>query len=204
MNFSNYYILQELSIKKNENVRFLALSDDKDDWVSKIDDIIETVDTSGINTDVTFLITDPTGNFVLNLVYNSNLRSFSYSVREESVDWMEYNNITSENDKAGFYYDIEAREFVISKNGIEEVVNSTFDTNGLKAFLSDMFYINSLCKARKGFSVIYSLYFYDSFTSEEAKKIRENGRAPRWLLYAMKGDENRKRQKSGLLGFFNR
>ena len=67
-----------------------------------------------------------------------------------------------------------------------------------------MFYINNLCKTRKGFSLVYSLNLYDNFSAEDAKKIRENGMSPRWLLYVMKGDEYRKKEKSGLFGYFKR
>lgn len=203
MDFSNYYILQELSIKKNEDVRFLALSDDKNDWISKINDIIEAADASDVTSDITFFITDPTGNFILNLVFNQGNQTFSYSVREQSINWMEHNKITQEDDRAGFYYDTEAKEFVLTRHGVDEAVPSTFDRNGLKTFLYDMFHINSLCKGRKGFSLVYSLYFYDRFTSEEARKIRENGMAPKWLLYAMKNDDYRKK-RSGLFDFFKR
>lgn len=207
MDFSNYYILQELSIK-SDDVRFLALSDDKLDWLNKINDVIDAADASEITSNITFIISDPTGNFNLFLIYkyntNTKEKTYSYSVKDTSVKWMEFNNITKEDESSGFFYDVEGKEFVIVRHGLVEIIVKEFPKNKLKEFLSNMFYINNLCKTRKGFSLVYSLNFYDNFSAEDAKKIRENGISPRWLLYVMKGDEYRRKEKSGLFGYFKR
>lgn len=203
MDFSNYYILQELSIK-SDDVRFLALSDDKLDWLNKINDVIDAADASEITSNITFIISDPTGNFNLLLTYNIKDKTFFYNVKDKSVAWMTHNNITEQDESSGFFYDLENNEFVIVRKGLVEIVEKEFPKNKLKEFLFNMFYINNLCKTRKGFSLVYSLYLYDNFSSEEAKKIRENGMSPRWLLYVMKKDENRRKEKTGLFGYFKR
>lgn len=203
MDFSNYYILQELSIK-SDDVRFLALSDDKLDWLNKINDVIDAADASEITSNITFIISDPTGNFNLLLTYNIKDKTFFYTVKDKSVAWMTHNNITEQDESSGFFYDLENNEFVIVRKGLVEIVEKEFPKNKLKEFLFNMFYINNLCKTRKGFSLVYSLYLYDNFSSEEAKKIRENGMSPRWLLYVMKKDENRRKEKTGLFGYFKR
>lgn len=203
MDFSNYYILQELSIK-SDDVRFLALSDDKLDWLNKINDVIDAADASEVTSNITFIISDPTGNFNLLLTYNIKDKTFFYNVKDKSVAWMTHNNITEQDESSGFFYDLENNEFVIVRKGLVEIVEKEFPKNKLKEFLFNMFYINNLCKTRKGFSLVYSLYLYDNFSSEEAKKIRENGMSPRWLLYVMKKDENRRKEKTGLFGYFKR
>lgn len=203
MDFSNYYILQELSIK-SDDVRFLALSDDKLDWLNKINDVIDAADASEITSNITFIISDPTGNFNLFLTYNTKEKTYSYSVKDKSVKWMEFNKITEQDESSGFFYDLENNEFVIVRKGLVEIVEKEFSKNKLKEFLFNMFYINNLCKTRKGFSLVYSLNLYDNFSAEDAKKIRENGMSPRWLLYVMKGDEYRRKEKSGLFGYFKR
>lgn len=203
MDFSNYYILQELSIK-SDDVRFLALSDDKLDWLNKINDVIDAADASEIASNITFIISDPTGNFNLFLTYKTKDKAFSYTVKDKSIAWMTYNNITEQDESSGFFYDLENNEFVIVRKGLVEIVEREFSKNKLQEFLFNMFYINNLCKTRKGFSLVYSLNLYDNFSAEDAKKIRQNGMSPRWLLYVMKGDEYRKKEKTGLFGYFKR
>jgi len=203
MDFSNYYILQELSIK-SDDVRFLALSDDKLDWLNKINDVIDAADASEIASNITFIISDPTGNFNLFLTYKTKDKTFSYTVKDKSISWMTYNNITEQDESSGFFYDLENNEFVIVRKGLVEIVEKEFSKNKLQEFLFNMFYINNLCKTRKGFSLVYSLNLYDNFSAEDAKKIRQNGMSPRWLLYVMKGDEYRKKEKTGLFGYFKR
>lgn len=201
MNFSNYYNLQEVaSVRKNAGYRFLAHSDDSRDWYSKITSIIEASSISGIDKPLLFPITDPTGNFVLNLESESNHKYFSYNVREEFVPWLQEHKLTNRDDNPGFYYDVQENSFVIQQKDKEFVIENKFSVNSLEKFLDEIFYINKLCKNGEGykFALVYSLYFFDNFNVNEAEKIRNNSMAPRWFISSLKRDETR---KSG--GFFS-
>lgn len=202
MDFSNYYILQELTIKANKDVRFLASSDEKNDWLSNIKDIVEAAETSGLRKEIVFLITDPTGNFVLNLVYDPTKKGFSYSIRDNSMNWLEYHGLTESENKQGFYFDEPSKTFIIQKHGLEEAVENDFNYNSLNTFLTDLFHINRLCKARKGFSIISVLYLLDKFSMNDVEKLKGNAMTPRWFLTSLKGDEYRK--EGGLFGLFRR
>jgi hypothetical protein len=199
MDFTNYYILQELTVKSSKDVRFLARSEDRKDWQSNIQDIVTAVEASDIRRELIFPITDPTGNFVLNLIYKS---SFDYSVRDQSINWLEHNKLTKDGVPNGFYYDVDNKEFIIKKQGNDEVVKNEFSYNELNVFLDDIFHINRICKARRGFAMISALYFLDNFTPAEVEKLKTNPLSPRWFLATLKGDELRK--QGGLFGFLKR
>jgi hypothetical protein len=168
MDFTNYYILQELTVKSSKDVRFLARSEERKDWQSNIQDIVTATESSGIKKDLVFPITDPTGNFVMNLIYN---KGFTYSVREQSLNWLEHNKLTQDNQPNGFYFDT-------------------------------IFHINRICKARRGFAIVSTLYFLDNYTTAEVEKLKKNPLSPRWFLATLKGDELRK--SGGLFGFLKR
>ena len=202
MDFSNYYVLQELTIKANRDVRFLASNDNKKDWVDNIQAIINAADASGVRKEIIFLITDPTGNFVLNLVYSPDKKGFTYAVREHSLTWMHHHNLTDSDTNQGFYYDEESKIFVIQRHGLEEAVENDFDYNGLDMFLGDMFHINRLCKPRRGFAIVSVLYYLDKFTQSDVEKLKSNAMSPRWFISSLKSDEYRK--EGGLFGFFKR
>lgn len=199
MDFTNYYILQELTVKSSKDVRFLARSEERKDWQSNIQDIITATESSDIKKELVFPITDPTGNFVMNLIYN---KGFNYSVRDQSLNWLEHNKLTQDNQPNGFYFDTENKEFIIQKHGNDEVVKSDFNYEELNVFLDDIFHINRICKARRGFAIVSSLYFLDNFTPAEVEKLKKNPLSPRWFLASLKGDELRK--QGGLFGFLKR
>ena len=199
MDFTNYYILQELTVKSSKDVRFLARSEEKKDWQSNIQDIVTATESSDIKKDLVFPITDPTGNFVMNLIYN---KGFTYSVREQSLNWLEHNKLTQDNQPNGFYFDTENKEFVIQKHGNDEVVKNYFDYDELNVFLDDIFHINRICKARRGFAIVSTLYFLDNYTTAEVEKLKKNPLSPRWFLATLKADELRK--SGGLFGFLKR
>jgi hypothetical protein len=199
MDFTNYYILQELTVKSSKDVRFLARSEERKDWQSNIQDIVTATESSGIKKDLVFPITDPTGNFVMNLIYN---KGFTYSVREQSLNWLEHNKLTQDNQPNGFYFDTENKEFIIQKHGNDEVVKNYFNYDELNVFLDDIFYINRICKARRGFAIVSTLYFLDNYTTAEAETLKKNPLSPRWFLATLKGDELRK--SGGLFGFLKR
>jgi hypothetical protein len=199
MDFTNYYILQELTVKSSKDVRFLARSEERKDWQSNIQDIVTATESSGIKKDLVFPITDPTGNFVMNLIYN---KGFTYSVREQSLNWLEHNKLTQDNQPNGFYFDTENKEFIIQKHGNDEVVKNYFDYDELNVFLDDIFYINRICKARRGFAIVSTLYFLDNYTTAEVETLKKNPLSPRWFLATLKGDELRK--SGGLFGFLKR
>jgi hypothetical protein len=199
MDFTNYYILQELTVKSSKDVRFLARSEERKDWQSNIQDIVTATESSGIKKDLVFPITDPTGNFVMNLIYN---KGFTYSVREQSLNWLEHNKLTQDNQPNGFYFDTENKEFIIQKHGNDEVVKNYFDYDELNVFLDDIFHINRICKARRGFAIVSTLYFLDNYTTAEVEKLKKNPLSPRWFLATLKGDELRK--SGGLFGFLKR
>ena len=199
MDFTNYYILQELTVKSSKDVSFLARSEERKDWQSNIKDIVTATESSGIKKDLVFPITDPTGNFVMNLIYN---KGFSYSVREQSLNWLEHNKLTQDNQPNGFYFDTENKEFVIQKHGNDEVVKNYFDNDELNVFLDDIFHINRICKARRGFAIVSNLYFLDNYTTAEVEKLKNNPLSPRWFIASLKADELRK--SGGLFGFLKR
>ena len=199
MDFTNYYILQELTVKSSKDVRFLARSEDRKDWQSNIQDIVTATDSSGIKKDLVFPVTDPTGNFVMNLIFN---KDFAYSVRDQSINWLEHNNLTQSDESNGFYFDTENKEFIIQKQGSDEVIKSEFGREDLNKFLDDIFHINRICKARRGFAIISALYFLDNFTPSEVEKLKTNPLSPRWFLASLKGDELRK--QGGLFSFLKR
>jgi|688.fasta_scaffold223034_3 hypothetical protein len=199
MDFTNYYILQELTVKSSKDVRFLARSEERKDWQSNIQDIVTATESSGIKKDLVFPITDPTGNFVMNLIYN---KGFTYSVREQSLNWLEHNKLTQDNQPNGFYFDTENKEFIIQKHGNDEVVKNYFDYDELNVFLDDIFHINRICKARRGFAIVSTLYFLDNYTTAEVETLKKNPLSPRWFLATLKGDELRK--SGGLFGFLKR
>ena len=199
MDFTNYYILQELTVKSSKDVRFLARSEERKDWQSNIQDIVTATESSGIKKDLVFPITDPTGNFVMNLIYN---KGFTYSVREQSLNWLEHNKLTQDNQPNGFYFDTENKEFIIQKHGNDEVVKNYFNYDELNVFLDDIFYINRICKARRGFAIVSTLYFLDNYTTAEVETLKKNPLSPRWFLATLKGDELRK--SGGLFGFLKR
>jgi len=202
MDFSNYYILQELTIKANKDVRFLASSDEKNDWLSNIKDIVDAAMASDIRKEIVFLITDPTGNFVLNLIFDPSKKGYSYAVRDNSLNWLEHHGLSSPENSQGFYYDVDSKTFIIQRHGLEEAVENDFGYNGLNNFLVDLFHINRLCKARKGFSLISVLYLLDKFTMNDVEKLKSNAMTPRWFISSLKSDEYRK--SGGLFGLFNR
>ena len=202
MNFENYYNLNEVtSLRKNASYRFLAHSNDSKDWDSKITSIVEVASISKIDRNLLFPISDPTGNFIINL-FCTNEHNFEYEIREESVQWLQEHNLTNKEEAPGFYYNLEEKCFVIYNKikNIEHVLENKFKIDELENFLNELFFMNKLCKNNQefNFALIYSLYFYDDLTVKEAETLRNSSMAPRWFISSLRRDETR---RSG--GFFS-
>lgn len=202
MGFSDYYTINEVSVKSNRDVRFLASSSNRSEWPEKVKDVINATYVSGVKKDIVFIISDRSGQFVMNLISNGN--NLSYSVRELSFNWLESNGLTTDDQgKFGFYFDIEAKEFIYQENGRQQILERDFSFGDIDYFFDKLTYINKLCESRREFTIFSKLYYIDKFSPEEVSKLRSNISTPRWFLSSLKDDDYRKASKGFFGNLFN-
>lgn len=202
MGFSDYYTINEVSVKSNRDVRFLASSNNRSEWPEKVKDVINATDVSGVKKDIVFIISDRSSQFVMNLISNGN--NLSYSVRELSFNWLESNGLTTDDQgKFGFYFDMEAKEFVYQENGRQQILERDFSYGDVDYFFDKLTYINKLCESRREFTLFSKLYYIDKFSPEEVSKLKSNISTPRWFLSSLKDDDYRKSSKGFFGNLFN-
>ena len=198
MDFAKYYVINEVSITSNRDVRSLATSSNRNEWPDKVKEVVRTAISSNIKKEIVFIITDKSGKFAMNLIYSPD-NTFNYAVRELSFPWLEENGVTSDEGNKGFYFDLDTKEFVYKVNENEVVLEKEFDGNDIDIFFDKLDYINNLCEARRQFTIFSKLYYVDKFSEEEVNRIKKNGATPRWFIYSLKSDDFRKPTR----GFFS-
>jgi hypothetical protein len=199
MNFENFYLSERYTTDSNE--RFLSTITNVENWQKIIELVVYTALRNNVKEDLEFLIRDPSKQFGIKLIYSNG--EFEYSLEDGSKEWLKNNNLTSQANRMGFYFDKVKDALVIKRHGEEFILPKRFKKGEqLNEFLNVLFFMNKYCKAKSDFALVYYLEFVDNLSKESADKIKQNPLTPNWVRTILKGDEPSKER--GLFNLFKR